>query len=139
MRKKILSHSVSQELNLIWLWLLVHMCKMMISPAFFFFFFRFFKILIFQVFQSSSINAKSNFWSVPHLLHMFVIFVSILNSLDTQVMLVLTLIDVNYSHKVVFSFGKGLNCQNYSSGSYHPEKNRPPAKFPIWLYFFFSQ
>ena len=28
-----LSHSVSQELYLIWLWFLVHMCKMMISPA----------------------------------------------------------------------------------------------------------
>ena len=36
------------------LWLLVHMCKMVISPAFAFCFFHFFKILIFQVFQSSS-------------------------------------------------------------------------------------
>ena len=31
-----LPHSVTQELYLIWLWLLVHMCKMMISPAIFF-------------------------------------------------------------------------------------------------------
>ena len=38
------------------------------------FFFHFFKILIFRVFQSSSINAKSKFWCVPHLLHMCVIF-----------------------------------------------------------------
>ena len=28
------------------------------------------KILIFQVFQSSSVNAKRKFWGVPHLLHM---------------------------------------------------------------------
>ena len=34
------------------------------------FFFHFFKILIFQVFQSSSVNAKRKFWGVPHLLHM---------------------------------------------------------------------
>ena len=60
--KKILSNSVSQELYFMWLWLLVHMGKTMISPAFFFFFF---KILIFQVFQSSSINAKRKFWGVP--------------------------------------------------------------------------
>ena len=30
-----LSHSVSQELYIMWLWFLVHMCKMMISPAIF--------------------------------------------------------------------------------------------------------
>ena len=57
------SHCISQELYVIWLWFLVHMCKMMISPAIFF---HFFKILIFQVFQSSSINAKRKFWGVPH-------------------------------------------------------------------------
>ena len=67
--QNILSHSVSRELYLIWLWLLVHMCKMMISPEFYFF-----KILIFRVFRSSSINAKRKFWGVPHLLHMCVIF-----------------------------------------------------------------
>ena len=66
-----LSHSVSQELYLIWLWFLVHMCKMMISPVIFF---HFFKILIFRVFQSSSINAERKFWGLPHLLHMYVIF-----------------------------------------------------------------
>ena len=52
------SNSISVELFFIWLWLLVHMCKLMISPAIFYFFFHFFKIMIFQVFQSSSINAK---------------------------------------------------------------------------------
>ena len=31
-------------------------------------FFHFFKILIFQKFQSSSINAKRKFWGVPHLI-----------------------------------------------------------------------
>ena len=36
-----LSHSISQELYLIWLWCLVHMCKMMISPAIFSFFSKF--------------------------------------------------------------------------------------------------
>ena len=66
------SNSVSQELYLLWLWLLVQMCKRTISPGIFFF--HFFKILIFQVFQSSSINAKRKFWGVPHLLHMCAIF-----------------------------------------------------------------
>ena len=32
-KKFCLSHSVSQEPYLVWLWFLVHMCKMMISPA----------------------------------------------------------------------------------------------------------
>ena len=69
--KKILCNSLSQELYFIWLWLLVHTCKMMTSPAIFF---SFFKILIFQVFQSSSINSKRKFWGLPHLLHTCVIF-----------------------------------------------------------------
>ena len=68
---KKMSYFVSQELYLIWLWFLVHMSKVMISPAIFF---GFFKILIFRVFQSSSINAKRKFWCVPHFLHMCVIF-----------------------------------------------------------------
>ena len=37
--QKIMSHFVSQELYHMWLWLLVHICKMMISPANFFIFF----------------------------------------------------------------------------------------------------
>ena len=56
------SHCISQELYIIWLWFLVHMCKMMISPAIFF---LFFKILVFRVFQSLSINAIRKFWGVP--------------------------------------------------------------------------
>ena len=67
---KILSHFVSQELYLIWLWFLVHMCKIMISPANFFVLSK----VIFPVFQNSSINAKRKFWGVPHLPHMCVIF-----------------------------------------------------------------
>ena len=87
---KILSNSVSQKLYFIWLWLLAHMCKMMISSAIFFFFFFFqnfffffffFKILIFQVFQSSSVNVKRKFWGVSHLLHMCVIFPEKINKI----------------------------------------------------------
>ena len=33
-----LSHSVSQELYIIWFWFLIHMCKMMIFPGNFFIF-----------------------------------------------------------------------------------------------------
>ena len=38
-------------------------------------------------------------------------------------MLILILIDVQYSKKAVFSFEKGWNCQNHSCpGSLHPVK-----------------
>ena len=48
---------------------------------------------------------------------------SISYSLDTQIVLILILIDVQYSQKAVFSFEKGLNCQNHSSsGSLTPVK-----------------
>ena len=47
--QKILSHSVSQELYLIWLCFLVHMCKMMISSEFF------------SVFQKSDLSGFSKF------------------------------------------------------------------------------
>ena len=58
------------------------------------------------------------------------IFVLISYSFHTQVMLILILIDVQYSQNVVFSFAKGLNCQNhFSSGSHHPVKKLPPAVF----------
>ena len=82
-KKKLSHHSVSQELYLIWLWFLVLMCKMMISPAILFHFF--FQNFDFQVFQSLSINAKTNFWVVPHLLHMCVILFDLQ---DLQVTLV---------------------------------------------------
>ena len=47
--QKVMSHFISQELYLIWLWFLVHICKMVISPTNFFifsevWFFWFFKI-----------------------------------------------------------------------------------------------
>ena len=47
-------------------------------------------------------------------------------------MLILILIDVQYSQKAVVSFEKGLNGQNHSSsGSHHPVKNSP---HPLLLY-----
>ena len=42
-------------------------------------------------------------------------------------MLILSLIDVQYSQTAVFSFEKGSNRQNhFSSGSVHPAKKIPP-------------
>ena len=52
--KKIPSNSVSQKLYFIWLWLLVHMCKMVMSAAIFFFFF-------FSFFQNSDFSGFSKF------------------------------------------------------------------------------
>ena len=48
-------------------------------------------------------------------------------------MLILILIDVQYSQTAVFRFEKGLNRQKHSSsGSVHPVKNSlPQVKFPI--------
>ena len=46
-------------------------------------------------------------------------------------MLIYILIDVQYSQKTVFSFEKGSNRQNHSSGSLDPVKNSPPVKFLI--------
>ena len=47
-------------------------------------------------------------------------------------MLILVLIDVQYSQKAVFSFEKDSNCQNHSSsGSLHPAKKFPLVKFLI--------
>ena len=49
-------------------------------------------------------------------------------------MLILTLIDVQYLQKVISSFEKSSKGQNHSSsGSHHPIKNSPPAKFLIPL------
>ena len=47
-KKSCFSHSVSQEPYIIWLWFLVHLCKMILSPVFFFLFFN---ILIFRCFR----------------------------------------------------------------------------------------
>ena len=47
-------------------------------------------------------------------------------------MLILILIDVQYSQEAVFSFEKGFNGQSHSSsGSHHPVKNSTPVKFPM--------
>ena len=43
-----LSHAISQEQYSVWLWFLIHLCKMIIAPGIFF---HFFKILIFWVFR----------------------------------------------------------------------------------------
>ena len=46
-------------------------------------------------------------------------------------MLILILIDVQYSQKAVFSFEKGLSGQNQSSsGSHHLEKKSPQQNSP---------
>ena len=46
-------------------------------------------------------------------------------------MLILILIDVQYSQKAVFRFEKGMNCQNHSSsGSLHPIKYYPKGIDP---------
>ena len=45
-------------------------------------------------------------------------------------MLILILIDVQYSQNDVFSFEKFSNCQDHSSlGSHHLVKKSPPAVF----------
>ena len=60
-KKFYLSHSVSQEPYIIWLWSSYDVHHM---TAF----------LIIICFSSSSINGKKKFWGVPHLLHLCVIF-----------------------------------------------------------------
>ena len=58
-------------------------------------------------------------------------------SFDTQVTLILILIDVQYSQNAVFTFGKDLNHQNHSSsGSHHQVEKSPQQNFwfplPMW-------
>ena len=54
------------------------------------------------------------------------IFVLISYSFETQIVLILILINVQYSQNSVFSFEKFLNGQNHSSsGSYHLVKKSP--------------
>ena len=64
----IFSFFVSQELYLKWLWFLVHMWKMMVSPAFFFYY------LFFQNCDFSGFSKFINKYGVSQLLHMGVIF-----------------------------------------------------------------
>ena len=80
-------HSVSQKPYIMWMWYLVHMRKMTISPGnlfisvcfalYCFFIGPFNSFFIIIYFSSSSINAKKKFWSVPHILHRCVIFLMI--------------------------------------------------------------
>ena len=83
----------------------------------------------------SPLNNNKNFiFSCSHCSS--TIFALISYSLYTQDMLILILIDVQYSQKAIFSFEKGLNCENYSyPGSHHPVKNLPQQNFkfpPSW-------
>ena len=55
-KKFCLSCFISQELYIIWLSFVVHMCKMMISPGFLFIFF---KIFIFRVYSPESKQTKN--------------------------------------------------------------------------------
>ena len=58
------------------------------------------------------------------------IYVLISCSFETQIMLILTVIDVQYSQNAVFSFENFLNRQNhFSSGSHHLIKKIPSAMF----------
>ena len=53
-----------------------------------------------------------------------------ISALISQTMLILILIDVQYSQNAVFSFEKFSNRQNYSSSCSHPlDKKIPPAVF----------
>ena len=59
------------------------------------------------------------------------IFIVTSYSLYTQVMLILILIDVQYSQNVVFSFEKGSNGQiHFFSDSHHLIKKSPLQNFP---------
>ena len=46
-------------------------------------------------------------------------------------LILIILIDVQYSKKAAFSFEKGLNHQKHSLGFLHTVKKIPPVKFPI--------
>ena len=46
-------------------------------------------------------------------------------------MLILTLIDVQYSQKAVFSFEKGLNCPNHFSPGFLHLVTPPPSPPPL--------
>ena len=46
-------------------------------------------------------------------------------------LILIILIDVQYSKKAAFSFEKGWNHQKHSLGFLHTVKKIPPVKFPI--------
>ena len=57
-----------------------------------------------------------------------IIFILTSYSLYTQVVLILILIDVQYSQNVVFNFEKDLNDQNHSSSGFQHQINKSPGK-----------
>ena len=67
--------------------------------------------------QFNPIKNKNVIFSCNHF--SCTIFVLISYSFETQIMLVLILIDVQYSQNAVFSFGKFSNRQNHSSSDTH--------------------
>ena len=76
-------------------------------------------------------NTKNIIFSCSHC--SCTIFVLISYSFKTQIMLILTLIDVQYSQNAVFSFEKFSNHQNhFSSSSHHIVKN-PPSSVHYFL------
>ena len=61
------------------------------------------------------------------------IFVLISYSFETQIMLILILIGVQYSQNAVFSFEKFSNCQNHSSSDSHHLVKNPPSSVHYFL------
>ena len=57
------------------------------------------------------------------------IFVLLSYSFETQIMLILVLIDVQYSQNAVFSFEKFANHHNHSSSDYHHLVKKNPSSF----------
>ena len=58
-------------------------------------------------------------------------FVLISYSFETQIMLILILIDVQYSQNAVFSFEKFSNRQNHSSSGSHHLVKKSPQQCPL--------
>ena len=61
------------------------------------------------------------------------IFVLILYSLETEIMLILILIHVQYSQNAVFSFEKFSNRQNHSSSDSHHLVKKSPSSVHYFL------
>ena len=108
-----------------------------------FFFFHFFKILIFQVFQSSSINAKRKFWGVPHLLHMCVFFMFVPKFLIENFVILQTeacldfwyiqgVIERNQSQKLgVSHWERGKYIKYWATKSKHYKREKPRVNILI--------
>ena len=66
------SHSISHEPYLIWLWFLVHICKIIVSSNFF----HFFKILIFVFFRGRGRGVKGQKMTQNYHFQSFTLFFS---------------------------------------------------------------